>query len=151
YPAPLKAIEAVQASLGNSKKGYAKEASLFGELAVTPISKNLIRIFYWNEAIKKDPGVEGVKPKTIARAGVLGAGIMGGGIAQIFAYNDIRVRMKDIDNKALAKGFKAARDVFYGRVKRRKMSPRELRHKMALITGAVNYTGFKHLDLVVEA
>lgn len=151
YPAPLKAIEAVQASLGNAKKGYAKEASLFGELAVTPICKNLIRIFYWNEAIKKDPGVEGVKGQAVEHAAVLGAGIMGGGIAQIFAHNDIRVRMKDIDNGALAKGFKAAQDVFYARVKRRKMSPRELRHKMAFITGAVKYTGFKHLDLVVEA
>lgn len=153
YPAPLKAIEAIAAASG-SKKGYAKEASLFGELAVTDISKNLIQIFYATEAIKKDNGVSGLKdfiaPK-IANAGVLGAGIMGGGIAQLLAHKGVRVRMKDINHPSLAKGFKAAHDIFYESVKRRKMTERDLHHKMAMITGTTKYDGFKHMDVVVEA
>jgi 3-hydroxyacyl-CoA dehydrogenase/enoyl-CoA hydratase/3-hydroxybutyryl-CoA epimerase len=82
---------------------------------------------------------------------VLGAGVMGGGIAQLMAHNNLPVRMKDINLAFVAKGMEAAAKVFNEAVKKRRMKPKERLDKMALISGTADYTGFKNVDLVIEA
>ncbi|MBU0579980.1 MAG: enoyl-CoA hydratase/isomerase family protein [Candidatus Margulisbacteria bacterium] len=154
YPAPLKALQAIQAGFRTyGTKGYAVEARLLGELAVTEISKNLIQIFYTSEDLKKFPGVAGstLKPKAMHKAGLLGAGFMGGGIAQLLAYKDISVRMKDINWQAIAAALKTAADLFKPLVKRRRLKPQQAALKMGAISGTVDYSGFKNVDLVIEA
>ena len=82
---------------------------------------------------------------------VLGAGTMGGGIAQVGADKGIEVRMKDINNEALAIGFKQAHEVFKKSLDRRRITKYEFNQKMSHITGGLDYAGFAHQDVVVEA
>ncbi len=154
YPAPMKAIEAVEKGMSTSlSEGLAVEAKFLGELIVSPVSKNLVRIFRMTEDLKKDYGVDGFSGEVqkFSRAGVLGAGIMGGGIAQLLAYNDIPVRMKDINLAAIGKGMEQASKVFATAVKKRKLKPADMQRKLGLISGTTDYSGFEKVDLVIEA
>lgn len=154
YPAPLKALQAVKEGFSKSlDAGLKIEARYLGEMIVTPISKNLIRIYYLTELIKKSNGISknGIQPKDFRYTGVLGAGVMGGGIAQLFAANDVDVRLKDINHQAIALGLSSARKVFEGQVKRKRITKKELDRKMAFITGSLDYEGFRRSELVVEA
>ena len=153
YPAPLAALSVIRKCYGGRlEDGLRAEAEAFAKLVVTPESKNLIRVFYLAERVKKDKGVTAaVKPKPIHFAAVVGAGVMGGGIAQLFSAKDVRTRLKDINWDAVTKGYKAAYRVFQKAVKKKKMKPNELMNAMARIEGTTNYDGFKNLDLVLEA
>lgn len=153
YPAPLKILEVLKKTYGGDlEKGLKEEAKAFTELVTTPESKALIGIFYLQEKVKKDKGVDGkIAGKEIKRAAVVGAGVMGGGIAQLFAAKGTRVRMKDINWDAVAKGYSAAHKIFQKLVTKKRMKPNELANIMERIEGTVDYTGFKNLDLVVEA
>ena len=82
---------------------------------------------------------------------MLGAGVMGGGIAQLAAYRGVHVRMKDIRHEAVASGLQHARKLSTGLVKRRKLRRREADQRMTLISGGLGYDGFARQDLVVEA
>lgn len=153
YPAPLAALNVIRQTYGGDlRKGLKVEAEAFAELAGTPTMKNLISVFFLTEKAKKDKGIASdVSPKKVARAGVLGAGVMGGGIAQLFAAKEIRVRMKDINWDSVTKGYQAAYKVFKKDADRKKLKPSDLENAMARIEGATHYGGFKELDLVVEA
>jgi 3-hydroxyacyl-CoA dehydrogenase/enoyl-CoA hydratase/3-hydroxybutyryl-CoA epimerase len=149
----LKAIEVIRKTYGGKvEDGLKVEAQAFMELVATPQSRHLIEVYYLNERVKKDKGTQsGAAAREVKRAGVLGAGVMGGGIAQLFAAKDVRVRMKDVQWDAIAKGFKAAHRIFAKQVERKKMRPNELANAMERIEGTTTYDGFHHLDLVVEA
>jgi len=155
YPAAELALEAVEK--GFSKKdineGLKIEAELLGKAIVTNVSKNLVKVFYLTETVKKDSGVENFSGaiQEFHKIGVLGAGLMGGGIAQLMAHNDLPARMKDVNLAAVAKGMEAAAKVFGESVKKRRMTPKEMQNKMALISGTADYSGFKNTDLVIEA
>lgn len=153
YPAPLRIIDTLKKTYGGDlEKGLKIEAKAFTDLVVTPESQCLIGIFYLQEKVKKDKGVDGkIAGKEIKRAGVVGAGVMGGGIAQLFAAKGTRVRMKDIQWDAVAKGYKAAHKIFQKLVDKKRMKPNELANAMERIEGTVDYSGFARLDLVVEA
>ncbi len=155
YPAPEKAIEVIQKTYGMSNRAKALqiEAKGFGEVAATEISKNLINLFYMMEAVKKQTGVadKSVKPLPVHKMAVLGAGTMGGGIAQLGADKGFEVRMKDIHNKAIALGYHHARDIWEKALKRKKITKYELEQKMDRISGGTTYDGFKQTDVVIEA
>lgn len=153
YPAPLSALEVIRKTYGGSiEKGLKVEAEAFAELVQTPECRNLISVFYLTEKVKKDKGVEsGAAAMPVARAGVLGAGVMGGGIAQLFAAKDVSVRMRDLNWDAITKGYQAAYKVFKGALDRRRMKQSDVDNAMARISGTLEFTGFKPLDLVVEA
>lgn len=158
YPAPLKALEVVQKTYGMSNRDKAMriEREGFAEVALTDISKNLIQLFFWMENIKKRNGLPAgststAKAREIKHMAVLGAGTMGGGIAQLAADKGVFVRMKDLSNEALKRGFEAAADIWNKKVKRRRMTEKEMQAKMGHLTGSLDYAGFKNMDLVVEA
>jgi len=154
YPAPLQAIDVVSQNLYCGRdKGLLIESKAFGKLSVTDVSKNCIKVFYLSEKYRKlkAPDSDGVSAKNIQRCGVLGAGIMGGGIAQLMSYKDIFTRMKDINHEAVAKGYQAAAKVYQGLIKKRRLSKSEAAAKMAQITGTVDYSGFNRADIVIEA
>jgi 3-hydroxyacyl-CoA dehydrogenase/enoyl-CoA hydratase/3-hydroxybutyryl-CoA epimerase len=149
YPAPLAALESVRYGLAHSgEEGYAHEAKLLGSLVPTEVSKNLISVFYSNEALKKDPQPS---PLKIVHAGVLGAGVMGGGIAQLFAEKGLSVRMKDINTKAVGTGLKEAADIFDKRRKKGILTPIQARDGLDRITGVTDYSGFGNVEIAVEA
>jgi len=154
YPAPIKALEAVeQGFLRGMERGLEIEARFLGELAVTPVCKNLIRVFFLREEFRKDPGVDdpGVSPLPVRKAGVIGAGVMGGGIAELFGEKEIPVRMKDIATSAVARGFSAAYRILNQKRKKRILDRKDFNRKFGKISGTTDYTGFANVDLVIEA
>lgn len=158
YPAPLKALEVIKQTHHLSlKHGLEIEAKALGDLAQTGVCKNLIHVYYLNENAKKSTGVSGqtaLDPallKDFNQMAVIGAGVMGGGIAQLFASQNYGVRLKDISWELVAKGFEAAAKIFKGSVKRKRLSQREADLKLGHITGAIDYSGFKSAGLVIEA
>ncbi|MFQ5537000.1 MAG: 3-hydroxyacyl-CoA dehydrogenase NAD-binding domain-containing protein [Gemmatimonadota bacterium] len=153
YPAPLRILEILQENLGRSvEQSLDAEARAAGELIVSSVCKNLIHVFRMREAARKGRGVDSdVEPRPVEALGVLGAGVMGGGIAQLAAYKEIPVRMKDIRHDAVSHGLQHAREMFDKAVKRRRLSPREADQRMQLIAGGLDYHGFRAMDVVVEA
>jgi 3-hydroxyacyl-CoA dehydrogenase/enoyl-CoA hydratase/3-hydroxybutyryl-CoA epimerase len=155
YPAPAKALEVIKSTYGMSHRTKALEIEMQGfvDVAVTSVSKNLIDLFFMMEAVKKQTGVvnKDVKGLPVHHMAVLGAGTMGGGVAQVAADKGVEVRMKDISNEALALGFKQASEVWSKKLKTKRMTQYDYDEKMAKITGALDYSGFGQMDLVVEA
>jgi len=155
YPAQEKALEVVQKTYGmsNRKNALAIEAKGFGEVAATDVSKNLINLFYMMEAVKKQTGVSdpSVKPLKISKMAVLGAGTMGGGIAQLGADKGLEVRMKDINTNAIALGFQQAQSIWGKLLQKRKITQSDYDQKLARISGGTGFDGFKTTDVVVEA
>jgi len=151
YPAPLKAIEVME--LGYAKgleAGLAAEAREASRLIVGDVARNLVRLFFLMEESKKDHGE--AAPRPVTHAGVLGAGVMGGGIAQIIADKaGIDVRMKDINWQALAGGMKAASKIWKRKLDRRRISKSEMNRKLSLITTSTDWRGLEDCDLVIEA
>ncbi|MEH6453568.1 MAG: 3-hydroxyacyl-CoA dehydrogenase NAD-binding domain-containing protein [Psychromonas sp.] len=154
YPAPLQALETIENSINLPIDAALKvELEGFSKMAVTEISKNLIQLFFTSEALKKETGVSDpdIQADNIATTAVLGAGVMGGGIAWLFSKNDLSVRLKDIEWDAVTKGYQTASE-YYGQMKKiRKIKPDQIRVKMNNIAGTIDYRGFKKIDLVVEA
>lgn len=154
YPAPLKAVDVVKKTYYcGREEGLYAESKAFGELAVTEVSKNLVHVFYLSEKYRKlkVEGAEGIRPAPVGKCGVCGAGVMGGGIAQLLSGNGIWVRLKDISYDALAQGFKAAAKLYKQAVEKRKMTEAQALRGMARITGTLDYSGFAGADMVIEA
>lgn len=151
YPAPISAIDVVFKNYSSSlKSSLNREANAFGELVIGNVSKNLISLFFLQEKYKKEKWVD-ANPKTINKCGILGAGIMGGGIAQIFSYYGLPTRMKDINYASLGLGLKSAKKVYDDAVKKRKIRKPKAIFGLGLISPTLDYSGFKNCDLIVEA
>lgn len=154
YPSPLKVLELMKETfMAPREKALELEAQAFGHLVVGDVCKNLIKVFYLTERYRKlmPPQCVDLTPKVINKCAVLGAGIMGGGIAQILSYNDMDVRVKDINYDALAKGLQAAAKVFSQVVKRKKMKPALAAAKMLKIGTTLDFSGFGDCECVIEA
>ncbi|MDT8316843.1 MAG: 3-hydroxyacyl-CoA dehydrogenase NAD-binding domain-containing protein [bacterium] len=153
YPSTLKALTVIKEGLSlHLEGGLGIEASALGEMAATVECKNLISVFYLQERLRKESFVgKEIKAVEINSAAVLGAGVMGGGIAQLFADKEIPVRMKDINKDALSRGLSAAAKVFKNKLKRRTIDRREMGLKMGNISTTLDYSGFGKVDVVVEA
>jgi 3-hydroxyacyl-CoA dehydrogenase/enoyl-CoA hydratase/3-hydroxybutyryl-CoA epimerase len=154
YPAPLKALEVARRGWNRPiSKALDLEAEAAGPLIVSPISKNLIHLFFLSEKAKKDPGVDGESgpQEAVRAAGLLGAGTMGGGIAWLCSHRDIPVRVKDLDTEALGAGLKEAYRIHERRRKRRRLTKWERDKKMGLISPTLDWSGFRGTDVLIEA
>ncbi len=154
YPAPLAAIEAVQAGYSKSREeGYREEARLFGQMAATEVSKQLIFLFFASTALKKDPGVDAPAPSPlpVEKIGILGAGFMGAGIASVAVQRGTAVRLRDVKHEAVMKGLASVRDVLKERLVRKQISRTEFENMLALVGGTVELAGFRDVDVVIEA
>src|SRR5436190_10423543 len=87
----------------------------------------------------------------VFKAAVVGAGTMGGEIAQTIANADIPVVLKDVDQKFVDQGLEKARSLWQARVDQGKMESTELERKLGLNTGTTEYDGFGEVDFVIEA
>ncbi|HYS54009.1 MAG TPA: 3-hydroxyacyl-CoA dehydrogenase NAD-binding domain-containing protein [Thermoanaerobaculia bacterium] len=151
YPAPLKAIEVMEAGMsGGVERGLEREVEEVAPLILGEVAQNLVRLFFMMEESKKDKVA--ARPRDIASVGVLGAGVMGGGIAYIVAdKSDSAIRMRDINWNALAGGLKAAARIWKRQVETRRITRGEMQRKIARVTTTTDWTGFQHADLVIEA
>jgi 3-hydroxyacyl-CoA dehydrogenase/enoyl-CoA hydratase/3-hydroxybutyryl-CoA epimerase len=154
YPAPLAAIDAIEQSyLGDRATGFATEARLFGEMAVTDVSRQLIFLFFAGAALKKDTGVgeANVTPRPVETIGILGAGFMGAGIAAIAARAGTVVRLKDAEHARVAKGLKEVSSILREELKRKRITRRQLDDQLTLVGGTIDYSGFAGATIVLEA
>jgi 3-hydroxyacyl-CoA dehydrogenase/enoyl-CoA hydratase/3-hydroxybutyryl-CoA epimerase len=153
YPAPLAILDVLRKHLGSSvDRALRAEAEAAGRLIVSSVSKNLIHVFRLRERARKDNGVpEGTMAKPVRSLGVVGAGIMGGGIAQLAAYHEIPARMKDVRHEAVTSGLRHAREIFDKAVSRRRLGPVDADRRMDLISGGLEYHGFQGMDVAIEA
>ncbi|MBI4614758.1 MAG: enoyl-CoA hydratase/isomerase family protein, partial [Planctomycetes bacterium] len=150
YPAPAKIMEAVRKGLEEgSAAGYEAETLGFDELVRTQAAKSLIRLFLGMTARKKNPLADHVRP--VKRLGVLGAGLMGAGIANVSAQKEIVVALKDVDWKRVAGGVKHVWQDLDGRRKKGALARTERDRIAARIAGAIDLEKFRRVDLVIEA
>ncbi len=150
YPAPLKILEAVQVGVEKGmKKGLETEARLFDELVRTSVAKNLIRLFFQINDKKKNPLAEEARP--VRKLGVLGAGLMGSGIADVSVNNGLPVILKDINFDAVSRGVKVIYDGLSKKVRRRIITPFERDQIISRVTPVTDYKCFSHVDLTIEA
>jgi 3-hydroxyacyl-CoA dehydrogenase/enoyl-CoA hydratase/3-hydroxybutyryl-CoA epimerase len=152
YPAPLRALEAIATGLDKGMEaGLEAEARLFGELATSDVSRNLIALFLLGLAQRKaafEGLPRGEAPTDIA---IVGAGLMGSGIAQAAAIGGATVRMRDVDTAAVARGLEAVRKLTTDAARKRVIDRRESARVMSRVTGTTDYSGFRRADLVIEA
>jgi 3-hydroxyacyl-CoA dehydrogenase/enoyl-CoA hydratase/3-hydroxybutyryl-CoA epimerase len=150
YPAPFKIIECVKAGMEKGPAaGVEAETKKFGELVVSPQSRELIQIFLSMTAMKKNPLKDKVRP--VKKIGILGAGLMGAGIANVSVTNGMEVLLKDISYDAVGQGEKAIWQDLDGKVKKKALSPFQRDLTFSLITGTTDYRGFEKADLIIEA
>ncbi|MFB9846572.1 fatty acid oxidation complex subunit alpha FadJ [Oceanisphaera arctica] len=153
YPAPERLLEVVRTGLNQGiSKGLAAEATAFGELVMSPESAALRQLFFTTTDMKKETRWQGEDPNSLARIGVLGGGLMGGGIAFVTATKaGLPVRIKDISHKGINQAMANAHGLLATRVKKKQLRDSEMQRQLARITGTLDYSGFERVDLVVEA
>jgi 3-hydroxyacyl-CoA dehydrogenase/enoyl-CoA hydratase/3-hydroxybutyryl-CoA epimerase len=156
YPAPLAAIDVVRTGLQQGfERGLEEEARVFGSMALTPVSRELVFLFFATQSLKKDVGVEQPPPPPtpteVHKLAVLGAGFMGAGIASVAVQQGTLVRLKDTDLAHVGKGLASVREVLKERLERRHITRHQFDDMLALVGGTVDYTGFGNVDLVIEA
>ncbi|AUC90186.1 fatty acid oxidation complex subunit alpha FadJ [Alteromonas sp. MB-3u-76] len=153
YPAPGFIIDVIETGMTEGMKaGLKAEAEAFGKLVMTPESFQLRQIFFATTEMKKENGVEGVTPAKVNKAGVLGGGLMGGGIAFVTSTKaGVPVRIKDVRAEGIANAMKYSYDILNKKVKKRFIRNSEMQKQLSLLTGTLDYSGYKDIDIVVEA
>jgi 3-hydroxyacyl-CoA dehydrogenase/enoyl-CoA hydratase/3-hydroxybutyryl-CoA epimerase len=154
YPAPEKILEVLKVF---ADKGFDAarevEARAFGELVVSSVSRRLVEIFFAQTALKKDTGTSdpGVVPRAIHKVEILGAGLMGAGIAHVSLAAGLGVRLKDRDDAAVARGLAQVAELLDEDVKKKKLTRFGREQRLAELTLSTDYSGIGTADLVIEA
>jgi 3-hydroxyacyl-CoA dehydrogenase len=152
YPAPLKCLEAVAASLKPFEEGVQVERRLFIDLLHSPESKALRHVFLAERAASKVPDIpEDTPVRAIRSAAVVGAGTMGGGIAMCFANAGIPVRLLEVKQEALDKGIATIRKNYEASAKKGKLTSAQVAERMALIQPTLSYPDLGQADVAIEA
>ena len=152
YPAQPAAIDAVAIGLAKGMEaGLDAEARTFGELAIGETGRSLTALVMLTLRQRK-AALEGLgKPRAIANVGVVGLGFMGSGIAQAAASSGFRVRARDRDAAAVAKGLSSIRVLTTDAAKKGVFDRREAARIVGRVSGGPDLAGFHNADLVIEA
>ena len=151
YPAPYKIMECVEIGWNQGiEKGYAAEVEKFEELILSPVSRQLINIFFAMTDKKKNPYGED-KVKHVHRLGMIGAGFMGAGIAEVSMDDDMHVLLKDINQEMINSAYKTIYNDYNKKVSKKAMTKIELEEKMALLSGSLNYSDLDNQEIIIEA
>lgn len=155
YPAPERILEVVRVGLERGMAaGLAAETKAFGDLAVSPEARELIHLFFANQALKKDPGVEAsdVAPREVKKVSILGAGFMGAGIAMVTAYRaSAEVVLKDRDLESAERGVEKIAAKLDKRVQRKRMDQASRDQVMARVSAGADYAALAGSDVIIEA
>jgi 3-hydroxyacyl-CoA dehydrogenase len=151
--APRAVLDAIEAAMTRSfDDASQRERELFADCVVSTESRALRHLFFAEREASKVPDVpKGTPTLPIARAAVIGAGTMGGGIAMTYASAGIPVLLKDVDGAAVERGMATIRKHYESSVAKGKLSPEACANTLALITPTTTYDGFAEVDIVVEA
>ncbi|TXH05077.1 MAG: fatty acid oxidation complex subunit alpha FadB [Nevskiaceae bacterium] len=152
YPAPVAVVSAIEKAAGKTRDEALKiESATFAKLAKTTVADALIGLFLNDQFLKKKAKAAGKIARPVKQAAVLGAGIMGGGIAYQSASKGTPIIMKDIADKALDIGMGEANKLLSTMVDRKKMTPIKAGEVLSEIRPTLNYGDFGNVDIVVEA
>ncbi|WP_278367215.1 fatty acid oxidation complex subunit alpha FadB [Marinobacter salarius] len=152
YPAPVEAIKVMQKHAGLTRdKAIEVEAKGFAKMAKTNVAACLVGLFLNDQELKKKAKAWEKEANDVKLAAVLGAGIMGGGVAYQSALKGTPIIMKDIAQEGIALGLKEAKKLLSKRVDKGKMDASKMADVLNSITPTLNYGDFKNVDLVVEA
>eukprot|EP00096_Caligus_rogercresseyi_P012963 TRINITY_DN562_c0_g1_i1.p1 TRINITY_DN562_c0_g1~~TRINITY_DN562_c0_g1_i1.p1 ORF type:complete len:763 (-),score=220.08 TRINITY_DN562_c0_g1_i1:295-2583(-) len=150
YPAPLKILDVLKTNAEKGPSaGYLAESKGFGELVVTSESKALISLFNGQTECKKNKF--GAPPKKDNVVGILGAGLMGAGIAQVSVDKGMKVLMKDMSEAGLSRGIDQVQKGLDLSVKKKKLSKLQSEMAMSSLYSTIDYDKFKEADIVIEA
>ncbi|TDO98827.1 fatty acid oxidation complex subunit alpha FadB [Marinomonas balearica] len=152
YPAPMAAIKAMEKNVSQSiEKACETEIKGFIKVAKTDVARSLVNLFLNDQYIKKLSGTLSKSAEPVKQAAVLGAGIMGGGVAYQSASKGTPILMKDIRPEALDLGLSEASKLFGKQVERGRLTAEKAMQGLNSIVPALSYGEFKSVDLVVEA
>ncbi|MBA1272715.1 fatty acid oxidation complex subunit alpha FadB [Stutzerimonas azotifigens] len=152
YPAPVEAIKTIQkaASFGRDK-ALEVEAAGFVKLAKTSVAQSLVGLFLSDQELKKKAKAYDKQAREVKLAAVLGAGIMGGGIAYQSALKGTPILMKDIREEGIQMGLDEASKLLGKRVEKGRLTPAKMAEALNAIRPTMSYGDFGHVDIVVEA
>ncbi len=152
YPAPLTIVGVMQAGARFHLDGALEiEAEGFAELAKSQEASALIGLFLGDQLLKKKAKSSKKMAESVNRAAVLGAGIMGGGVAYQSSYKGIPIAMKDIAQSQLDLGMREATTIMQKRVDRGRMESQKMAEVLTGITPTLSYENLADADLIVEA
>ncbi|MDH3810909.1 MAG: fatty acid oxidation complex subunit alpha FadB [Gammaproteobacteria bacterium] len=152
YPAPLTAIKVMQKAAGMGRDdALREEAKGIAKMAGTLAARNLIGLFLSDQVLAKSGKALAKKGGKVERAAVLGAGIMGGGIAYQSALKGTPIIMKDIAQAGIDLGLAEASKLLSKQVERGRISAAEMAGVLNKIQPSLCYDGFDNVDVVVEA
>ncbi|MDG1750285.1 MAG: fatty acid oxidation complex subunit alpha FadB [Thalassotalea sp.] len=153
YPAPMATVKTIEAASGMGRTGaMALENKGFALLAKTDAATAQIGLFMADQVVKGKAKKAGkLATKKVERAAVLGAGIMGGGIAYQSAYKGTPIVMKDINNQALDLGLTTAAGILSKLADRGRINAKKMASVLNNITPTLSYDSVKNVDIVVEA
>ncbi|KAM3861500.1 hydroxyacyl-CoA dehydrogenase trifunctional multienzyme complex subunit alpha a [Diretmus argenteus] len=150
YPAPVKIIESVQAGVEKGAvEGYLTEAENFGKLAMTSESKALIGLYQGQVTCKKNRF--GTPQKEVKRLAILGAGLMGAGIAQVTVDKGLTTILKDTTAEGISRGQQQVYKGLNDKVKKKALTSFERDATLSYLSGQLDYSGFQSADMVIEA
>lgn len=155
YPAPVAILKCAQAGMeAGHVKGSEIERQQFGVLAATTESSALRGLFFGQTASKKNAHGQPAAP--VATIGVLGAGLMGAGIAEVSAVKDYRVLLKDQNRAGLSRGEAQIAKNLDGKLKKKRLTKykrdKYLAGVVGLTDGVASWpTHFAKADMVIEA
>lgn len=151
-PAPMTALKSMEKGVSLDRAGALEaEAYAFAKVAVTPVADSMVGLFLNDQYISKKAKTVGKGGKAVEQAAVLGAGIMGGGIAYQSAYKGTPIYMKDIFQKGLDQGMEEASKILSKAVARNRMDAAKMGAVLGDIRPTLSYDGFDNVDVVVEA
>jgi 3-hydroxyacyl-CoA dehydrogenase len=153
FPAPLKCIDAVAASVSKPfEEGLREERAGFFLLVQTTESKSLRHAFFAERAAAKIPDVGSeVTPRRISNVAVIGAGTMGGGIATAFLNAGFPVTLLEADQRALDKGLETLRGEYQKSVKKGKLTISQTEERLGRLKSTLCFDDLRSADLVIEA
>ena len=152
FPASLKCVEAVAASLKPFDEGLLIERKLFHDLLATPEARAMRHAFLGERAASRIPDVPADTPvRPIAKVAVIGAGTMGGGISMNFLNAGIPVTILETKAEALERGIATIRRNYENTAKKGKLTQEAVAQRMSLLSPTLSYEDVKDADLVIEA
>ncbi|GAB7218826.1 fatty acid oxidation complex subunit alpha FadB [Vibrio comitans] len=153
YPAPMMAVKTIESAARLARdEALNIERENFITLTQTEVATSLVGLFLNDQYIKglaKKAAKASNKPTE--RAGVLGAGIMGGGIAYQSALKGVPVLMKDIAQPSLDLGLDEASKLLNSRLQRGRIKPDKVAKVLTSITPSLHYAGIEQADVIIEA
>jgi 3-hydroxyacyl-CoA dehydrogenase / enoyl-CoA hydratase / 3-hydroxybutyryl-CoA epimerase len=153
YPAPIAAIRVMELGWGRPvAEGLKLEADWVSDLVVGPVCKNLVRIFLLSERAKKDDvAAPDLKPAPVRTLALMGAGVMGGGIAELASRNGIAVRVRDIQPASLTRALETIHSIIAERSRKKRGGNTERDRQLARVLPTLDLSGFKLADAAIEA